>query len=140
AGASQAMAFARRLHEQLQNAQVAYRGQALKIASSFGIASPQDTASSIEDLVKLALQRLQKAGASKTDRIVGSDEIVLVKPATLPSDVERALQVLERVNAERLGEASNEILRRLLPFLQSAFKRVKIDLPVDKIAAMLGKK
>ncbi len=138
AGATQVMAFARRLQQQLQNAQVAYRGQPLKIVSSFGIAAPQDTANSIEDLMKLALQRLQKAGASKTDRIVGSDEVSVVKAAaSLPSDIERALAVLEQVNADRLGDASSEILRRLLPFLQAAFKRVKIELPVDKIDAIL---
>jgi hypothetical protein len=48
--------------------------------------------------------------------------------------------VLQQVNADRLGDpASIEVLRRLLPFLQAAFKRVKIDLPVDKIAAILNK-
>jgi len=137
AGASHVMAFAKRLHEQLQNAQVAYKGQALKIISSFGIASPQDTANSIEDLMKLSLQRLQRAGSSKTERIVGGEEITLVKPATLPSDIERAVQVLAQCDPNRLGDASNEVLRKLLPFLQAAFKRVKIELPVEKIAAML---
>jgi len=140
AGASQVMAFARRLYGQLQAAQVAYRGQALRIVASFGIASPQDTASSIEELVKLALARLQKASAAKGERIVGADEIAVVKPATLPSELERAVAVLQQVNAERLGDqASSEILRRLLPFLQGAFKRVKIELPVEKIAAILNK-
>jgi hypothetical protein len=140
AGASQVMAFARRLYSQLAAAQVAYRGQPLKIVSSFGIASPQDTASSIEELVKLSLGRLQKASASKGERIVGADEIAMVRPATLPSEIERAVAVLEQANAERLGDESNAIiLRRLLPFLQAAFKRVKIDLPVDKISAILNK-
>jgi diguanylate cyclase (GGDEF)-like protein len=139
AGASQVMSFARRLHQQLENAQVAYRGQALKILTSFGIATPQDSANSVEDLIKLALQRLQRAGASKGERIVGGDDITLVRSATLPGDIDRAVQVLEQADAERLGEASDEILRRLLPFLQAAFKRVKIDLPVDKIRAILGK-
>jgi two-component system cell cycle response regulator len=139
AGASQVMPFARRLHQQLHNAQVAYRGQPLKIVTSFGIATPQDTANSVEDLMKLALQRLQMAGASKDERIVGGDEISLVKPAALPSDIDRAVQVLEQASAERLGDASNEILRRLLPFLQSAFRRVKIELPVEKISAILNK-
>ncbi len=139
AGASQVGAFARRLYNQLQAAQVAYRGQPLKIVSSFGVASPQDTANSIEDLVKLSLGRLQKAGASKGERIVGADEVTLLKPATLPSDIERAVALLEQASPERLGDASNEILRRLLPFLQGAFKRVKIELPVDKISAILNK-
>jgi diguanylate cyclase (GGDEF)-like protein len=139
AGASQVMSFARRLHQQLQNAQVAYRGQALKIITSFGIATPQDAANAVEDLIKLALQRLQRAGASKDDRIVGGDDISVVRSATLPGDIDRAVQVLEQADAERLGDASNEVLRRLLPFLQAAFKRVKVELPVDKISAILNK-
>lgn len=138
-GATQVMAFAKRLQQQLQNAQVAYRGQPLKIVSSFGIAAPQDPANAIEDLMKLALQRLQKAGASKTERIVGSDAVAPVAKAAagLPGEVESAVAVLEQLNAERLGEGSNEILRRLLPFLQGAFKRVKIELPVEKIHDIL---
>lgn len=100
----------------------------------------QDSAASIEELMKLALQRLQRAGSGKEARIVGGEEITLVKPASLPSDIERAVQVLEQASAERLGEASNEVLRRLLPFLQGAFKRVKIDLPVEKISSMLSRK
>jgi two-component system cell cycle response regulator len=139
AGASQVNSFARRLYQQLQNAQVAYRGAPLKIVTSFGIATPQDTANSIEDLIKVALQRLQKAGASKGERIVAGDEISVVRSAALPSDIDRAVQVLEQANAERLGEAADEILRRLLPFLQTAFRRVKIELPVDKISAILTK-
>lgn len=138
AGASQVMAFARRMHEQLNAAQSAYRGQPLRIVSSFGVASlASDTANSIEDLMKLALARLQRAGASKDQRIVGAEDITLVKPVTLPSDIDRAVQVLEQADANRLGEASNEILRRLLPFLQVAFRRVKIELPVDKISSIL---
>src|SRR5258708_11823595 len=44
-GPPQVVAFTRRLYEQLKNAQVAYRGQPLKILSSFGVASvAQDTA------------------------------------------------------------------------------------------------
>jgi len=120
-----------------KGAQVAFKGQALKIVSSFGIATPQDMANSIEDMMKVALGRLQKAGASPTERIVGGDEIQVVKPATLPGEIERAVAVLAQTDPNRLGDATNEALRRLLPFLQLAFKRVGIDLPVDKIKQML---
>jgi two-component system cell cycle response regulator len=150
-GASQVMAFTRRMQEQLQNAQVAYRGQALTIVASFGVALlPQDAANAIEDLMKLALQRLQRASASKGERIVGPEplgersigvaEIVLTKPAGVPGDIDAALKVFERASAERLGDASGEVLQRLLPFLQGAFKRANIDLPWDKIAALLKTK
>ncbi len=157
AGAAEVMSLARRIQEQLQKAQVAYRGTALAIVSSFGVASlAQDTANAIEDLMKLALQRLQRAGASKGERIVGAEpakpalgersigvaEILVrpAKPAGLPGDIETALKVFERANAERLGGASSEVLLRLLPFLQGAFKRANIDLPWDKIAALLKTK
>jgi two-component system cell cycle response regulator len=157
AGAAEVMSLARRIQEQLQKAQVAYRGTALTIVSSFGVASlAQDTANAIEDLMKLALQRMQRAGASKGERIVGAEPApaalgersigvaeILVrppKPAGLPGDIETALKVFERANAERLGDASSEVLLRLLPFLQGAFKRANIDLPWDKIAGLLKTK
>ena len=154
AGAAEVMSLARRIQEQLQKAQVAYRGTALTIVSSFGVSSlAQDTSNTIEDLMKLALQRLQRAGASKGERIVGAEPAlgersigvaeILVrppKPAGLPGDIETALKVFERANAERLGDASSEVLLRLLPFLQGAFKRANIDLPWDKIATLLKTK
>jgi two-component system, cell cycle response regulator len=159
AGAAEVMGLARRIQEQLQKAQVAYRGQALTVVSSFGVASlTTDTANTIEDLMKVALQRLQRAGASKGERIVGAEPApapalgersigvaeILVrpppKPAGLPGDIETALKVFERSNAERLGDASSEVLLRLLPFLQSAFKHASIDLPWDKIATLLKTK
>ena len=140
-GAVQVMTLARRLHEQMKAAQVAYRGQTLKIVSSFGVASlGQDAANSIEDLVKLALQRLQRAGSGMGERIIGSEDIGSIRVATIPAEIERAIQVLEKINAERLGVSSGDMLLRLLPFLQSAFKQIKIDLPWDKIGALLKSK
>ena len=63
-----------------------------------------------------------------------------MKPATLPSEIDRAIQALEQVDAGRLGDAADDALRRLLPFLRTLFKRVNMDLPVDKIAAALQSK
>ena len=137
--APQALAFARRLHDQLERAQVTYNKQQLKIRASVGIGSlGHDTAATLEELIKIALQRLEKAASSrKAERIVGQDEVSVVKPPTLPSDIERALQALENLNAERLGDMVNEILRRLLPFLHGAFRRLRIELPVEKIKQIL---
>lgn len=134
----QALAFARRMNEQLEQAQVSYRGQVLKIRASMGLAALDvDTVASIEDLMKLALQRLQDAATRKAQR-VGQDEVSAPKPAAaLPADVERAVQVLENVSAERLGEAADEVLRRVLPFLQAVCRRLNVDLPADKIVQAL---
>ena len=50
------------------------------------------------------------------------------------------MQVLEKINAERLGANTADILLRLLPFMQGAFKQIKLDLPWDKIGALLKTK
>jgi hypothetical protein len=63
--------------------------------------------------------------------------VSVAKPLSLPSDVERAVQVLEYTSAERLGDASIEVLRRLLPFFNAAAKQLNVDLPVDKIMQAL---
>jgi two-component system, cell cycle response regulator len=62
AGAQQMLTFARRLQEQFSNAHVRFGTEFLTIHSSTGLASLGiDTASSIEELIKLALQRAPHA-------------------------------------------------------------------------------
>jgi diguanylate cyclase (GGDEF)-like protein len=131
----QALAFARRMHEQLEKAQVTYREQVLKIRSSMGLAALDvDAASSIEELMKLAQQRLQDAANRKAQqRIVNQDEVSLVKPLSLPSDIERAVQVIENANAEQLGDAAREVLRRMLPFIVAVCHKLNVEIPLDKI-------
>src|SRR5882672_6150296 len=64
----QALAFARRMHEQLEKAQVTYREQVLKIATSMGLAALDvDAASSIEELMKMA-QRSEERRVGKECR------------------------------------------------------------------------
>ncbi|HKW37382.1 MAG TPA: response regulator [Burkholderiales bacterium] len=135
----QALAFARRMHEQLEKAQVSYRGEVLKIGTSMGLAALDvDSATAIEDLMKLAQQRLRDAAAKKAQqRIVNQDEVNLVKPVSLPSDIERAAQVIENASADQLGEAANEALRRMLPFIVSVCRKLGVELPLDKIAQAL---
>jgi diguanylate cyclase (GGDEF)-like protein len=127
--ASQMLAFARRLHAQLEAAQVKHGTQVLKIRSSFGLASlGAAPTGSIEDLMKLALQRTQVAASRPADPIVGEAERAAppatpaapmapaapATPSTLHSDIERAFQVLERADPKQLGDASEEILRGFL--------------------------
>jgi len=131
----QALAFARRMHEQLEKSSVTYRNQLLRISTSIGLAALDvDTASSVEELMKLAQQRLQDAANRKAQqRIVNQDEVSLVKPITLPSDIERAVQVIENAKAEQMGETGNEVLRRMLPFIVAICRRLNVDIPLDKI-------
>src|SRR5258705_7447538 len=108
----QALAFARRMHEQLDKAQVTYRDQVLRIRTSIGLAALDvDTVASIEELMKMAQQRLQDAASRKAQRTVDQGEASPLKPVSLPSDIDRAVQVIEHADAQQLGDAAGEMLR-----------------------------
>ena len=134
----QALTFARRMHEQLEKAQVTYRDQVLRVPTSIGLAALDvDTVASIEELTKMAQQRLHDAAARKAQRAATPDEPSPLKPVTLPSDIDRAVQVLEHADAQQLGDASSEVLRRMLPFLLAVCRRLNVELPLDKITQAL---
>jgi diguanylate cyclase (GGDEF)-like protein len=101
--AAQMVAAAQRLRRELDEAKVTYRDQRLKFAASFGVASARmDPGGSIEDLMRLALQRLQSMPRAP---------VAPAAPEAVPAEVERALQVLERA---RFGKAAAaEVMRRL---------------------------
>ena len=117
AGPAEALTFARRMRDQLQAAPVKYQSHTLNIRASIGIASlGHDTANSVEELLKVALQRLQPAAAARAP-----DATVPDAPAAttgLPPEVERAVQTLERASPERLGAGAAQVLRRLIPVLE----------------------
>jgi len=138
----QALAFARRMHDQLEKAQVSYRDQILKIRASIGLAALDvDAAASIEELMKLAAQRLQETASRKAQPPApGLVEASVARPAVLSSDIDRAVKVIAQSNAEQLGEAANEILRRMLPFIVAACRRLNVELPIDKITQALNER
>ncbi|MEO8717368.1 MAG: diguanylate cyclase [Burkholderiales bacterium] len=129
----QAGAFARRLHQQLGKAQINYQGQPLRIEASIGLAAlGADTVSAVEELLRLASSRLGQAMAGAAQSAAGP-----APAGGLPPEVERALQVLERVPADRMGDAAVEVLRRLAPLLQAACKRLRVDAPAEVIVKAL---
>jgi diguanylate cyclase (GGDEF)-like protein len=139
-GAPQMTGFARRLHSQLESAQVRHNSRVLKIRTSFGLASLAATTASVEDLMKVALQRLQAAGTRPADPIVGEPEgaatpaaapqapapapqaaaptpspAAPAKSAPMPqNDVGRALEILEHADSKQLDDASEAVLRGFL--------------------------
>jgi diguanylate cyclase (GGDEF)-like protein len=134
AGAPQMMGFARRLHSQLEAAQVRHNNKVLKIRTSFGLASLAAATASIEELMKTALQRLQTAGTRAGEPIVGEPEgsvpaaaaapkasassiqtpAINLQPAAPQNDVGRALEILERADPKQLDDASEAVLRGFL--------------------------
>jgi diguanylate cyclase (GGDEF)-like protein len=131
----QALSFANRLQEQLAKAQVTFQNQVLKFATSTGLAGlDADPVKSLEELMKLALQRLQDPASQKAALAAAQAAPAPQKSLELPDGIENAVKAIESTSPERLGEASSEVLRRLLPFVLAASRRLNVELPVDKIA------
>ena len=133
--AAQMTGFARRLHSQLESAQVRHNNRVLKIRTSFGLASLGAATVSVEDLMKVALQRLQAAGTRPADPIVGEPEAAATPAAVAPAaiasaaistigsaapaaapqnDVGRALEILAKADPKHLDDASEAVLRGFL--------------------------
>jgi two-component system cell cycle response regulator len=102
--AAHMVALADRLRRELDEARVTYREQPLKFVTSIGVASvSSDPAGSIEELVRLAMQRLQAAPRAAP----------APAPAGIPDDLERVLRYLENLDASRLGDAAELFAKRL---------------------------
>lgn len=98
--------LAERLRRELDEARVTYREQALKFVTSVGVASVSaDPANAIEDLIKLAMQRLQA-----TPRPAPAPAPA---KAGIPEDLERVLRYLENLDASRLGDSVEIFAKRL---------------------------
>ena len=110
---AQMLTLAQRLRTELDVARVTYGKQLLAIRSSFGVASlARDAVNSIEELIRVALQRMQPVAGQKTELVVVQEQ-PSGRASGLPGEIERALVVLERANPARLGESSKELLTRL---------------------------
>src|SRR5258706_12079247 len=111
-GAPQVQAFAKRLREQLEAAKVSYGGKALRIRASTGIASlGTDTVGAVEDLVKVAMHRLERAGPMHAQAAAPG------KRLSLPPEGGAAPRGLEALDAVRLDHFADEIARRLAPLV-----------------------
>ncbi|MGQ0545095.1 MAG: GGDEF domain-containing response regulator [Betaproteobacteria bacterium] len=117
AAAAHIGSVAGRLRGQLESAQVGYRGKPLRIACSFGLASAANDggATSIEDLVGLAVQRLRVAHAPPAARPQPQPQPFNFQSpgSNLPAELERALRYFESLDVARLGSAADEFARRL---------------------------
>lgn len=108
----QVQALGERLRRELAEAKVTHRGQPLKFPSRIGVASlAQDPAGSIEELMRLALKRLDAAPATAPKPAAPPPA---ARAAPLPADVEAALALLERADWTRVGaEATPTVMQRL---------------------------
>jgi diguanylate cyclase (GGDEF)-like protein len=124
--AEQAIAFAQRLRQRLDSARITHGAEAVRIRSSLGVAAlGNDNAASVEELLKIALGRLERAaGKGEAQRAGAPDDFGPTLPGAAPSDVAAAAQILERASLERPAE----VLERLGPLVKATCARVGIDL------------
>lgn len=134
--APQVLAFAKRLRDQLEAAKVSYGGKVLRIRASTGVASlGVDNVGAIEELMKLAFQRLGRADPAPAPVAVPAAPAAEARPP-LPAEVDAALKVLESLDAVKLNTFADEIARRLAPVVQAALKLRQSA--SDKIAKLVG--
>lgn len=125
--AEQAIGVAQRLRQRLDTARITHGTEAVRIRTSLGVAAlGNDSVASVEELLKVALRRLERAAAKgEAQRIDASGNLLTVPaPARAPVDVAAALQALERASAER----PSDLLDRLGPLVKATCARVGIDL------------
>jgi two-component system, cell cycle response regulator len=102
-GPQPALAFARRLQDTLQGAQISHGGKVHKVSAKFGVASLAiDQVDSIEELMKRALERMRKPEAAPAPAPVAAaparapaPAAPAPAPATLPSDIDMALRLVD---------------------------------------------
>jgi diguanylate cyclase (GGDEF)-like protein len=125
--AEQAVGVAQRLRQRLDSARITHGAEAVRIRTSFGVAAlGNDSVASVEELLKVALGRLERAAAKGEAQRTGPQEtLATVAPAArAPVELAAALQILERASAER----PSELLDRLGPLVKASCARVGIDL------------
>jgi diguanylate cyclase (GGDEF)-like protein len=124
--AEQAVVFARRLRERLDSARITHGTEAIRIRTSFGVAAMgHDNPGSIEDLLKIAAERLEKAAAkSEEQRAAAPNDFGATLQRGIGNDVELAIKMLDKAAVER----ASEVLEKLGPLVKTTCARVGIDL------------
>jgi two-component system cell cycle response regulator len=124
--AAQAVVFARRLRERLDSARITHGTEALRIRTSFGVAAMgHDNPGSIEDLLKIALERLEKAAAKgEEQRAAAPMDFGATLQRATGNDVDLAIKMLDKAAEAR----ASEVLDKLGPLVKTTCARVGIDL------------
>jgi diguanylate cyclase (GGDEF)-like protein len=124
--AEQAVVFARRLRERLDSARITHGTEAIRIRTSFGVAAMgHDNPGSVEDLLKIAAERLEKAAAkSEEQRAAAPNDFGATLQRGIGNDVELAIKMLDKAAVDR----ASEVLEKLGPLVKTTCARVGIDL------------
>ena len=126
--AEQAVAIAQRLRQRLDTARITHGAEVVRIRTVLGVAAlGNDNVASVEELLKTALGRLERAAArgdAQRPAAATPNDLGSTLPRAAPIDVATAVQMLERASSER----PSEVLERLGPLVKATCARVGIDL------------
>jgi two-component system cell cycle response regulator len=117
---SDMMALAQRLRQELDDARVTYKDQPLKFVTSVGVGSVvADPSNTVEDLIRLAVQRLQASTQPRS-----------VTPAPqsrpgLPEELERVLRYLEAADTSRLADDTVTLFVKRLQLIAQSIQSKK---------------
>ena len=124
--AEQAIAFARRLRERLDAARVSHGAEQLRIRTSLGVSSlAQDKSASMEELFKVAMDRLERAAAKPVSQQPDmTQNLAATLQRAVQNDVSLAVQMLEKASEERYAE----VMDKLGPLIKANCQRLGIEL------------
>lgn len=125
-------AFADRLRQAIEAANISLHGQRLLLTVSVGVANtPDDRVTSAGALLELAGRRLKTAQQGGGNRVVGCNTRPLVEPAA-PS-LEHALELIGAGHESAVTPHLSKLGSQLLPLLRLLDRKLKLDLPLADI-------
>jgi diguanylate cyclase (GGDEF)-like protein len=124
--AEQAVVIAQRLRQRLDSARITHGAEAVPLRINLGVAAlGNDNVDSVEELLKIALERLERAALKgEAQRSGARQTLAAAPPPRAPVDVATAFQVIEQASAQ----SPSEVLERLGPLVKATCARVGIDL------------
>jgi two-component system, cell cycle response regulator len=124
--AEQAIAFARRLRERLDSAKISHGAETIRIRTNLGVSSfVQDKPASMEDLLKVAMDRLERAAAKPvSEQPDMTQNLAATLQRAVQNDLSLAVQMLEKASVERYAE----VMDKLGPLIKVNCQRLGIEL------------
>lgn len=130
-------AFAVRLREAIEGANITVHGQRLKLSISVGVAnSPADTVTSAGALLELAGARLKAAQQAGGNRVVGC----VARPQAVVTEAPSLALAIEMLKSGREGALLPHLAalgRQALPLLRLLERELKLGLPLADIERRL---
>lgn len=130
-------AFALRLRSAIESIAMGYRGEIIRISLTIGLAnSKNDAAGDIEELVRLAGERVVEGVISGGNRVVDARGEVTHVAFEAGMSLDRAVALIQQQSTDPVRDNLPGIVQRLLPLLNFLESEFRLGIP---IAALEGR-